>query len=59
MRARSSYELQVASHTRGMGLGRRLLSECEALGEATGMQKTMLTCLKNNEQGLRFYMHNG
>ncbi|KAJ9098688.1 hypothetical protein QFC21_004336 [Naganishia friedmannii] len=53
------YELQVASYTRALGLGRRLLSECEALGEAIGLQKTMLTCLKNNGQGLRFYMHNG
>ncbi|KAJ9109692.1 hypothetical protein QFC19_001922 [Naganishia cerealis] len=53
------YELQVASHARGLGLGRRLLSNCETLGKGTGMQKAMLTCLKKNGQALRFYMHNG
>ncbi|KAJ9113737.1 hypothetical protein QFC20_001762 [Naganishia adeliensis] len=53
------YEMQVSSSARGQGLGGRLLRDCESLAKGTGMQKAMLTCLKNNEQGLGFYHHNG
>jgi GNAT superfamily N-acetyltransferase len=55
----ASYEMQVAADARRIGLGRRLLQDCEALAKGTGMRKTMLTCLKSNEQGLLFYHRNG
>lgn len=56
---RPSYEMQVASDARRVGFGRRLLKDCEILARGTGIQKTMLTCLKDNEQGLVFYQRNG
>ncbi|RSH91021.1 hypothetical protein EHS25_010197 [Saitozyma podzolica] len=53
------YELQIAPQARRMGLGKVLIDEMEVIGRRRGMDKAMLTCLKNNDPALSFYAKQG
>jgi len=53
------YELQLDVAVRGMGLGKMLMNELEAIGSRRSMDKAMLTCLKNNVDALAFYNRQG
>lgn len=45
----SSYEIQVASSSRGKGLGTRLMQDLLMIGARQRMHKIMLTVLKSKQ----------
>ncbi len=49
------YELHLADHLRGSGLGRKLMDLMEDVGRRFGVEKAMLTVFLANEQGVKFY----
>jgi len=53
------YELQVAAALQGSGLGSVLLAQMERIGRCWGMERVLLTVLKENTRALRFYSRKG
>lgn len=53
------YELHLAPESRGLGLGKHLMTVMEDFGRAVGLGKAMLTCFSENKDGVRFYHRNG
>ncbi|KAL8935038.1 MAG: hypothetical protein Q9216_005611 [Gyalolechia sp. 2 TL-2023] len=49
------YELHLAPHLRGQGLGKHLMSLMEKAGSNAGVEKSMLTVFVENEAAMRFY----
>ncbi|KAI4788495.1 hypothetical protein E4T44_13460, partial [Aureobasidium sp. EXF-8845] len=49
------YEIHISDHFRDCGLGRHLFSMVEHIGDATGMEKAMLTVFKRNTHARRWY----
>jgi len=49
------YELQVAESSRKGGLGRMLVQKLSDIGIKWGMEKIMLTALKENTAAMKFY----
>jgi len=53
------YEIQLAEDARGCGLGQHLSGLCQALAEAAGMTRVVLTVHRTNEGAERFYRRLG
>jgi len=53
------YELQVAAALQGSGLGSGLVAQLERIGRCWGMERVLLTVLKENTGALRFYSRKG
>ena len=51
------YELQLSEPLRRVGLGSRLMAAAMQLCVACGLQRVMLTVLRNNEAAMRLYTH--
>ena len=49
------YEIHLSDGLRGAGLGKHLVQIIQHTGEASGMEKVMLTVFKSNEGALSFY----
>ncbi|KAI9888010.1 MAG: hypothetical protein M1823_000131 [Watsoniomyces obsoletus] len=49
------YELHLANHLRGWGLGRKLMDLMEDVGKRFGVEKAMLTVFLTNGVGVEFY----
>lgn len=49
------YEIHVHKEHQGKGLGRRMLTMMETLGDHFEMDKAMLTTFKNNKAAAQFY----
>ena len=52
-------ELQLSIHVRGHGLGQRMMQIMESAGRSVGMQRSMLTVFKSNQEAFRFYKRIG
>lgn len=53
------YEIHISEYFRDSGLGRHLFSLVEQIGDATGMDKAMLTVFKRNTHARRWYDSRG
>ncbi|KGO75689.1 Acyl-CoA N-acyltransferase [Penicillium italicum] len=49
------YEIHLSPAARGRGVGKLLMSQMEGIGRAVGLEKSMLTVFKSNENARRFY----
>lgn len=49
------YELHIAEHCQGSGLGKYLMGQMEDVGRKAGVKKAMLTVFRANEQARGFY----
>ncbi|THY14762.1 hypothetical protein D6D01_08051 [Aureobasidium pullulans] len=53
------YEIHISEHFRDCGLGQHLFKMVEHIGEATGMDKSMLTVFKRNTHARKWYTSRG
>ncbi|XP_055607656.1 N-alpha-acetyltransferase 40 [Uranotaenia lowii] len=53
------YEMQVESEFQRKGLGKFMMLALEKMAKRFGMERLVLTVLKNNDDGMRFYKNLG
>jgi N-alpha-acetyltransferase 40 len=49
------YEIHLAESWRGKGIGKKLMSTVEGVGQKVGVEKSMLTVFKANKRAVRMY----